>query len=259
MSEQEETWRGRILAALPFVVSIYNVQFAIVHLQIFVSVAFIAASYLCGSIPFGVLIARANGVDIRQVGSGNIGATNVARACGLRWGLLVFGLDFLKAFSPALAAKLLAHRWGDDAFMLYDLPVLCGLAAVLGGVYSVWLGFRGGKAGATGLGVGAVICWQAMLVAVFVWLVVVWLSRYVSLGTVLGSLTYVASYFAEVIMLERVSPLDRQHITTSIFCGAVAALVIVRHKDNIVRLINGTENRVNFAGPRAGDKAVQRK
>ena len=220
-------------------------QFATVNSQLLPAAALILVSYLCGSIPFGVLVTRAKGVDIQKVGSGNIGATNVARAIGLRWGFLVFGLDFLKGFGPTLGARLLSPVLGTDVFSQFDLPVLCALAAVLGNVFSVWLRFRGGKAGAIGLGVGTVICWQAVLPAGFAWIVTVLVTRHVSLGTILGSLVYMAAYFAKVVMLERASPIDRPHITSTIFCIAVVALVIARHKDNIKRLIYGTENKVD--------------
>jgi glycerol-3-phosphate acyltransferase PlsY len=205
---------------------------------------FILFAYLCGSIPFGALIARARGVDIQRVGSGNIGATNVARTIGPRWGFLVFGLDFLKGFGPTLGAMLLGPKLSADAFMHFDLPVLCGLAAVLGHVYPIWLGFRGGKAGATGLGVGAVISWQATLAAALIWLVVFGVTRYVSLGTILGSLGYVAAYAAGALFLERAALFDREHITRTLFCIAIAVLVIVRHKDNIRRLIDRTESKM---------------
>jgi glycerol-3-phosphate acyltransferase PlsY len=203
-------------------------------------------SYLCGSIPFGVLVARSRGMDIQSFGSGNIGATNVARALGLRWGLLVFVLDFMKGFGPTLMAVYVAGRLGSDPLVRFDLPVFCAMAAVLGHVFSIWLRFRGGKAGATGLGVGAVICWQAMLVAALVWLVIVFgITRYVSLGTILGSVAYVVSYGVVVIVVEHAGLLDRQHVTRTIFCVAVATLVIARHKDNIRRLMAGTERKIN--------------
>jgi glycerol-3-phosphate acyltransferase PlsY len=225
---------------------ICNLQFAIVKFQFLLAVALIFVSYLCGSVPFGVLVARVKSLDIQKFGSGNIGATNVARALGPRWGFLVFGLDFLKGFGPTLAAELLSRRFGDDPFTRYDLPVLCALAAVLGHVFSIWLRFRGGKAGATGLGVGAVICWQAVLAAGLVWIVVVAVSRHVSLGTILGSIAYVAAYFVVVIVVEHASLLDRQHITRTVFCVAIVALVIARHKDNIRRLMDGSESKVKI-------------
>ena len=202
----------------------------------------ILGSYLAGSVPFGYLIARAKGVDIRGQGSGNIGATNVGRILGKAYGILVFVLDFLKGFGPVLAARLVGHHLGDSAFVQHDLPVLCGLGAVLGHVFPVWLRFRGGKAGATGLGVGAALMWQAMLVAAVIWGIVVAISRYVSLGTILACIAYVIAYLGWSLFYA--SPWDREHITMTVFCVLVTSLVVLRHKTNIQRLLAGTENRI---------------
>ena len=202
----------------------------------------IAFSYLAGSVPFALLIGQAKGVDIRTFGSGNIGATNLGRAVGLRYGLLAFALDFLKGFGPALAAKLFARGQGRSDFELYDLPVLCALAAMLGHVFPMWLRFRGGKAGATGLGVGAVLCWPGMLVAAVAWLIVWALTRYISLATMLGSVAFSIAYM--VIALREGSPFDREHASLTAFCAFAMILVIVRHWSNIQRLRAGTEAKV---------------
>jgi glycerol-3-phosphate acyltransferase PlsY len=223
---------------------IRDLPFSVLSYQAPLAGSLILVAYLCGSIPFGVLIARAKGVDIQKVGSGNIGATNVARSVGARWGFLVFALDFLKGLVPTLVARMVGPSLGDGPFLRFDLPVLCALAAVLGHVFSVWLRFRGGKAGATGLGVGAVVCWQAMVAAAVVWIIVFAITRYVSLGTILGSLAYVLAVMALVIFHDGGNPFDRSYIARSVFCMAVAALVILRHKDNIRRLVAGTESKV---------------
>ena len=207
-----------------------------------VATVFIGLSYLAGSIPFGLLIGLAKGVDIRKFGSGNIGATNLGRAVGLRYGLIAFALDFLKGFGPALAAKLFAGRPGHSDFENFDLPVLCALAAVLGHVFPMWLRFRGGKAGATGLGVGAVLCWPAMLVAAAVWLIVWAATRYISLATMLGSVAFSIAY--AVIAFREGNPLDREHASLTAFCAFAMILVIARHWSNIQRLRAGTEAKV---------------
>jgi glycerol-3-phosphate acyltransferase PlsY len=202
----------------------------------------IALSYLAGSVPFALLIGLANGVDIRKFGSGNVGATNLGRAAGLRYGLLAFALDFLKGFGPALVAKLYGSSQGRPDFERFDLPVLCALAAVLGHVFPVWLRFRGGKAGATGLGVGAVLCWPAMLVAAVVWLLVWAATRYISLATMLGSVAFSIAYI--VFAFREGSPFDREHASLTAFCAFAMILVIVRHWSNIQRLSAGTEAKV---------------
>lgn len=202
----------------------------------------IALSYLAGSIPFALLVGLAKGVDIRKFGSGNIGATNLGRAVGLRFGLLAFTFDFLKGFGPVLAATLFAGSQGHSDFERYDVPVLCALAAMLGHVFPVWLRFRGGKAGATGLGVGAVLCWQAMLVASAVWLLVWAVTRYISLATMLGSVAFSIAFV--VIALREGAPFDRAHASLTAFCAFAMILVIARHWSNIQRLRDGTEAKV---------------
>jgi glycerol-3-phosphate acyltransferase PlsY len=202
----------------------------------------IALSYLAGSVPFGLLIGLAKGVDIRQFGSGNIGATNLGRAVGLRYGLLAFTLDFVKGLGPVLAGKLFGISPGRSDFERYDVQVLCALAAMLGHVFPIWLRFRGGKAGATGLGVGAVLCWPGMLVASAVWLIVWATTRYISLATMLGSVAFAIGYV--VVALREGSPFDRPHASLTAFCAFAMILVIVRHRSNIQRLIAGTEAKV---------------
>jgi glycerol-3-phosphate acyltransferase PlsY len=218
-----------------------NLQLGAVPYPSLVGAAVILLGYLAGSVPFGFVVARAKGIDIRQHGSGNIGATNVGRMLGRRFGFLVFGLDFLKGFVPVLAVRLLGRCLDDTPFVTYDLPVLCAAAAVIGHVCSIWLGGRGGKAGAVGLGVGAVLAWPAMLAAGVAWLAVVAVTRYVSLATILGSIAYLAMYL--VLAIVQGSPFDGEHLSLTIFCIGIMGLVLVRHKDNIQRLMSGTENK----------------
>ena len=202
----------------------------------------ILSSYLAGSVPFGLLVGLARGIDVRRVGSGNVGATNVGRALGKPFGLLVFALDFLKGFLPVLLVRLLGFRFYADPFVRHDLPVLCGLAAVLGHTFPLWLRFRGGQGGATGLGVGAALAPPAMLVALSVWIATVLVTRYVSLGTIVASLAYVVAYFAEACW--EASPFDREHRALVTFNIVIAAIVVIRHRSNIARLRAGTENKV---------------
>src|SRR5262249_47958915 len=150
----------------------------------------IVVSYLVGAIPFGFLIARWRGVDIIHAGSGNIGATNVGRVLGRRFGILVFLLDFAKGALPVAAGMWIASRpefemsasWGAKA-----LPVGAGLAAFLGHLFPVYLRFHGGKGVATGAGVVAVLLPGPALGAVLTWITVVCASRYVSLASLLAA------------------------------------------------------------------------
>jgi acyl phosphate:glycerol-3-phosphate acyltransferase len=192
----------------------------------------IIGSYLLGAVPFGFAIAKARGVDIRAVGSGNIGATNVGRALGKKWGFFVFGLDVLKGLIPTMIAR---HLHGDEAGLAV---VLTGFAAIAGHNWPVYLKFRGGKGVATSCGVFLAIFWQGVLIAFGLWVVVVAISRMVSLGSILASLGLLASAF----MLQG-EPLGRGLYVT-LFAGLGALLSIIRHRANIGRILNGTENRI---------------
>jgi acyl-phosphate glycerol 3-phosphate acyltransferase len=188
-------------------------------------------SYLCGAIPFGYLVARARGVDILRHGSGNIGATNVGRVLGRRWGLLVFLLDFGKGVAPTLfAARVLA------SFPPNVLPVAAGIAAFLGHLFPVYLGFRGGKGVATGGGVVAVLLPIPFLAAFLTWLTVFVSTRTMSLASLLA---------ASVLCLTRLAqphPWAPDEWVLTAFCLAAAGLVVARHHANIHRLLTGTEN-----------------
>lgn len=188
------------------------------------------AGYLLGSIPFGLLVARFRGIDIREHGSGNIGATNVWRVLGRKWGLLVFALDALKGW---LAVDL-AMRWlpapGPEGAVLSGLAA--ALACVLGHSFPVWLRFRGGKGVATTAGILVSLMPLAAGVALVVWGAVFFLGRYVSL----------ASIAAAVALPLGVALLGGGRYLLA-FSVIVAALVIWRHRSNIQRLRAGTENR----------------
>jgi glycerol-3-phosphate acyltransferase PlsY len=195
-------------------------------------IAAVAGSYLAGSIPFGLLVARARGVDIRTVGSKNIGATNVARTLGKPLGALVLLLDALKGLLPALAARHLLHL--DETWV-----ALVGLFAILGHVFPIWLRFRGGKGVATALGVFAALAPIPAAAAVGVYAVVVLLTRISSLGSLLGATTLLGT------MLALRAP------TAVLALGiAVWLLVVVRHRDNIRRIIRREERSVSDTGLR---------
>jgi glycerol-3-phosphate acyltransferase PlsY len=184
----------------------------------------VIAAYLLGSIPTGLLLAKAAGVDIRNSGSGNIGATNVYRTMGRTVGILTLVGDCLKGLAPVLLAKYL------------HLPVnwiaAIGLAAFLGHVYTIFLGFKGGKGVATALGVFLGISPLAVLGALLIFVAVVWKWRYISLGSILAALA----------MPGFVAVLDPRPALV-LMTMTISALVIWKHRENIGRLKAGTENR----------------
>lgn len=183
-------------------------------------------SYLLGSITFGQLIAHIKGVNLREVGSGNVGATNVSRALGKKYGILVFFLDMLKGFIPTyLAVKL---------FGLNSVWVtLTGLGAVLGHMFPLYFGFRGGKGVATAFGVLLAVSPKAALFSLAVWALVVFFTRYVSLGSITASVS--AVFFLTV---------GNAPNNVCIMALLITFLIIYKHKDNISRLLSGTEHRI---------------
>lgn len=194
-------------------------------------------SYLIGAIPFGYLIARARGVDILRQGSGNIGATNVGRVLGKRWGVLVFLLDFAKGALPVLATLQVAAAETD--LPPDTLPVLAGICAFLGHLFPVYLGFRGGKGVATGAGVAAVLLPALTAVVLAVWAAVLLTTRVMALASLAGAI------LLPVLRLGWTArPWDQEHIVLTSFCVVACLLVCARHQSNIRRLFAGTENRL---------------
>jgi glycerol-3-phosphate acyltransferase PlsY len=197
--------------------------------------------YLLGSIPFGLLVARGCGIDIRRHGSGNIGATNVLRTLGKKWGFLVFALDALKGVAAVLLAErflgmqVAASSEASNALALtpVQLGIISGLACVLGHNFPVWLKFKGGKGVATTAGVLIGLLPMAALMAFGAWLVVFYSTRYVS----------VASIVAAIVIPISVWLIEQQVNTLFWFSVAVAVLGIWRHRSNIQRLMAGTESR----------------
>jgi len=195
----------------------------------------VVLGYFLGSIPFGYLLVRARGGgDIRRLGSGNIGATNVARTSGWPVGVATLLLDVAKGF---LAVWLAEHfSGGNIRFMMY-----AGLAAILGHVFPVWLRFSGGKGVATALGVFLAICWPATAAAVFLFLLVALFWRYVSLA----SISAAAALPLLVYLLYAPGHAPPTAVSVSTLLAAV--VVIVKHRDNIERLLAGTEPRFDMS------------
>jgi glycerol-3-phosphate acyltransferase PlsY len=192
----------------------------------------ISIAYLLGSIPFGLLVVKAlGGPDIRSTGSGNIGAANVARNAGALAGGLTLLLDAGKGY---LAVWLAAHETGGNGHWMMAAAV----AAVVGHVFPVWLGFKGGKGVATSLGVFLPICWQAVLAAAVIWVLVVAFWRYSSLGSIS------AAAAMPVLVYLFYAPHHAPATYVSLCTIFIALLVIAKHRGNIERLIAGTESRL---------------
>jgi acyl-phosphate glycerol 3-phosphate acyltransferase len=202
----------------------------------------ILSAYLIGSVPFGYLIARVRGVDIFRVGSGNIGATNVARALGARFGILVFVLDFGKGAVPTWAAgrlsPLLSAEW-QSSWGREGLMMAAGLAAFLGHLFPVYLRFRGGKGVATGAGVVAVLLPGPALGALIIWIGLVAATHTVSLAS-LGA----AAGLCAIHIAETPQPWAGPGRILTVFCLVAMGLVFLRHRANIGRLLHGNENRL---------------
>ncbi len=208
----------------------------------------VLAAYFLGSIPFGLLVAKSRGIDIRKHGSGNIGATNVWRVLGKGCGLFTFICDAAKGLLAVLAAKWLAAHWPVTEALphghsqtLYFSAAAAGIAAALGCIighsFPIWLGFKGGKGVATSLGVLLGMMPLASLVVLVFWGVVFKLSRYVSLASLLAALALPVVVIGFLI-LGWMS--DWAYFY---FALAAALLVILRHRSNIQRLVAGSELR----------------
>jgi acyl phosphate:glycerol-3-phosphate acyltransferase len=184
-----------------------------------------AIGYLLGSIPWGLLLTRLAGHgDIRHIGSGNIGATNVLRTGNKSLAAATLALDLLKGF----AAVLIGGLWGPNA------ALAAAAAVVLGHMFPVWLGFRGGKGVATALGVLFALAWQVALAAFALWLLTAILFRYSSLAALVA--TVGAAALAGIVA---------DHNRT-LLVAAIAVLVVARHHENIRRLLSGTESRISL-------------
>ncbi len=199
-----------------------------------------SVGYALGSIPFGYIVGKMRGVDLRKVGSGNIGATNAGRALGLRWFFIVFALDVLKGLIPVLTAWWLGPMLLGSTELSPDLMLIAGVGALAGHLFPVWLGFKGGKAVATGLGVMTGLCPPAAAAALLVFILVLLAWRYISLSSILAAIvaapafviftggeTWTAPFFGRFLLFV-----------------AAGLLIVWRHRSNLKRLAAGTEPKV---------------
>lgn len=203
-------------------------------MQIAVYTVFPIVSYLIGAIPFGLLIGKMHGIDIRKAGSGNIGATNVTRSVGKTAGKICFLLDFVKGAIPAIAAQ----------FAYPELPLLalgCGAAAILGHIFPVYLQFKGGKGVSTAAGVAVALAPLPLLCAAAIWAAAFFIWRYVSLASIAAAVAL--PVFAGIFRVLGIGSMTARSGLTIAFLCAAAVLAIQRHRENIKRLFAGTESR----------------
>ena len=216
----------------------------------FLLAAIIVLSYLVGSIPTSIIVTKmAKGIDIRNYGSGNAGGTNVMRVLGWKQGVFVIILDALKGvLAVVVIARLhygsmpFANVTPFDDFTL--IQIIAGLSAVIGHIWTVFAGFRGGKGIATALGMLLMITTIDMLIAIGAFIIVVTISRYVSLGSIVGAIVVPLA----LIIRENLFNVNIPGYSTLLpFVIAVSLLVIFTHRKNVVRLLNGNEHKVSFS------------
>lgn len=190
----------------------------------------VLTAYLIGSIPTGYIVVKLfTGQDIRTIGSGSTGATNVKRVMGKKWFFTVMLLDAFKGALPVILAKIFATTFVSIGL----IPVLCAIAVILGHSKSIFLNFSGGKSVASGVGTILALNWQVGLIIAVVWGIITYISKYVSLGSI------IALSVSPVLMY-----LYKEPISYILYCILGAIYIIYLHRTNILRLINGSENKV---------------
>jgi glycerol-3-phosphate acyltransferase PlsY len=204
----------------------------------------VVTGYFLGSIPTGFLVARSRGIDIRSVGSGNMGATNVFRTLGKGPGILVLLIDALKGAAAVIVARTFFVPLADTHPSVALVPMIAALSAVLGHNYTCWLGFKGGKGIATSAGVLAALVPIPFLITLATWILVFALSRYVSLASIVAA-----------AVLPVATALHREPLPVVCLTLLLALLAIWKHRPNMERLLAGTENRIGKPKPKANAAA----
>lgn len=205
----------------------------------FVIIAFCVLAFLIGGIPFGYLLGRLLlKDDIRKHGSGNIGATNVARIFGWKWGFTVLFLDALKGLLPTLATQRYLQEHSSEEVMKLG-AILAGICCIVGHIYPIWLKLRGGKGVATALGVILVIAPLASAVALVTFLIVVGLTRIVGLASIVS----VISFTVAQIILMGANAIVFEQLPMTLFSTLVPALIVWKHRSNIARMLRGDEKK----------------
>lgn len=196
-------------------------------------------SYLIGSVNFSIILSKMiSGEDIRKSGSGNAGATNMLRTLGKAPAAATLILDVLKGVACVVLAKVFVSRAGGAELENICLPYIAGLCAVLGHNFPIYFGFKGGKGVATSLGVVMTLDWKIGLIVMIVSLAIMAATRYVSLGSVLGSVMFVIIKLIKDFVTGDIQPVGMICIII------MGALIVIRHRANIKRLLNGTENKL---------------
>jgi|SRR5690554_2359448 len=210
--------------------------------------AFLLLSYLLGSIPFGLLIGKTfKGIDIRSAGSKSTGATNTMRLLGWRFGLLTLFLDAIKGIIVIVIVRYILNDYYMIKLFNYNIEILglYGIVAVLGHVFSIYIGFKGGKAVATSYGILMILTPLTGLAATIVFALIVKFTKYVSLASIVTSLlVFVISLFG--IFIKDVDYIRLVRIETLVTYMVLVSIIYIRHKANIERLQNGTENKINI-------------
>ena len=205
-------------------------------LPVMLTLSAVVSSYLIGAIPFAYIVARLHGVDVRKVGSGNVGATNVLRSVGKVAGVSVLLLDVAKGYLPTLLIPhaFTAYTHGEPSS---TLAIACAMGAICGHVWPIYLGFKGGKGIATSAGSLIALAPVAVLIGLIVWIIVFFISKYVSLASITAAVAIPAVswylYSPEGMLLPGA-------------LTAIGILAVVKHRSNIQRLIKGNENRITL-------------
>ncbi len=196
-------------------------------------------SYLFGAVPWGYIIGKSHGVDIREHGSKNIGSTNVTRTLGKKWGVLCFILDFFKGFLPSSIAMYILPKYLSLHGNYIDICiVLAIIGAFIGHIFPVYLKFKGGKGVATGAGALMALTPIAVLIGLSGWFIIFNITRYVSAASIFAAL--IVTVMTSVLSVSGVYHLSA---ILQIFVAFICLIAIIKHRTNIIRLLNGTENR----------------
>ncbi|MDY3972211.1 MAG: glycerol-3-phosphate 1-O-acyltransferase PlsY [Clostridia bacterium] len=207
-------------------------------MKYFIIIAVAVISYLIGSVNFSILISKAiSGKDIRESGSGNAGATNMLRTHGKKMGVLTLLLDVLKGIIAIIIAMIVEKNIGANTGIL---SYIAGVCVILGHNFPIYFGFKGGKGVATSLGVVLMLDWKVGLIVAVCAIAIMAVTRYVSLGSILGGAAYIVVEIVKAIVTKN------YNVIQLVCVVIIGGLLIARHHANIKRLLSGTENKLSF-------------